>query len=213
MPEYASLIKYADNLYIQSQKQMQEGNLHASIKLLRILYDFDDFKDEAKKFMVDLESKAKFFNAIRDEDTDTAYNMMVVSEDLMSTNDGIKLNNIWNKDLNNANAYAATANIDGVKSTLKKYMKTSSKHMALATVFAFSYMVQLESALQNDFPKQKIENGIKNYMLNFGQLEQIEAFFNLFKDMYPDSKLNLDFLTKGSLSMWRPSMIVDSILE
>jgi len=213
LPEYSNLLKYADSLYIKSQKLMKEGDLHSSIKLLRVLQDFDDFKDAARNFMIDLESKAKFFNAIRDDDLDTAYNMMVVSEDLMSTNDGIKLNNMWNQDLNSANAYAATANIEGVKSTLKKYMKTSSKQMALATVFAFSYIVQLENALQNDFSKQKIENGIKNYMLNFGQLEQVEAFFNLFKDMYPDSKLNLEFLTKGSLSMWRPSMIVDSILE
>jgi len=213
LPEYHSLMKYADNLYIKSQKLTKEGDLHASIKLLRVLQDFDDFKDVARNFMIDLEAKAKFFNAIRDDDFDAAYNMMVISEDLMSTDDGIKLNNIWNKDLNNANAYAAAGNIEGVKATLKKYMKTSSKYMALATVFAFSYMVQLENALQNDLPKQKIENGIKNYMLNFGQLEQIETFFNLFIDMYPDSKLNLEFLTKGSLSMWRPSMIVDSILE
>jgi hypothetical protein len=73
-------------------------------------------------------------------------------------------------------------------------------------------MVQLEEALQQNADRQKIENGIKNYIVNFGISEQIEAFFNLFEDMYPETKLNLELLKKGSFSMWRPSMIVDSII-
>ena len=85
--------------------------------------------------------------------------------------------------------------------------------MALANVFGLCYMVQLEEAVQKKVPQSKIENGIKNYMLNFGLQDQIENFFNYFKENYPESKLNLEHLTQGSLSMWRPSMIVKSILE
>jgi WD40 repeat protein len=213
LPEYESLMKYADGLYIKSQKFMQEGEIHPAIKILRVLQDFEEFKDEARNFMIDLESKAKFFNAVRDNDMETAFDMMSVSEDLMQTKDGIKLQKMWNNDLHTANAAAAFGNINGVKAAMQKYMKTSSKYAALATIFAFAYMVQLEDALQQGVERQKIENGIKNYILNFGLSEQIEAFFNLFEDMYPETKLNLELLKKGSFSMWRPSMIVDSILD
>ncbi|MEN4053203.1 MULTISPECIES: WD40 repeat domain-containing protein [Sulfurimonas] len=213
LPEYESLMKYADGLYIKSQKFMQEGELHSAIKILRILQDFEGFKDEARNFMIDLESKAKFFNAVRDNDMETAYDMMAVSEDLMQTKDGVKLQQMWNKDLHTANAAAAFGNINGVKAVMQKYMRTSSKYAALATVFAFAYMVQLEDALQRGVERPKIENSIKNYVVNFGVSEQIEAFFNLFQDMYPETKLNLEFLKKGSFTMWRPSMIVDSILD
>jgi hypothetical protein len=192
---------------------MQDGDIHSAIKLLRVLQDFEEFKDEARNFMIDLESKAKFFNAVRDGDIATAYDMMAVSEDLMQTNDGIKLQNMWNEDIQRANSAAAFGNIQGVKAALEKYMQISSKYAALATIFAFAYMVQLEDALQQNADRQKIENGIKNYIVNFGISEQIEAFFNLFEDMYPETKLNLELLKKGSFSMWRPSMIVDSILE
>ena len=213
LPEYESLMKFADSLYIKSQKFMQEGDIHSAIKILRVLQDFEEFKDEARNFMLDLESKAKFFNAVRDNDIATAYDMMTISEDLMQTNDGIKLQKIWNSDLQRANSAAAFGNIQAVKIALEKYMQISSKYAALATVFAFAYMVQLEDALQHNIPRQKVENGIKNYIVNFGLSEQIEAFFNLFQDMYPESKLNLELLKKGSFSMWRPSMIVDSILD
>ncbi len=213
LPEYDSLMKYADGLYIKSQKFMQEGEIHSAIKILRVLQDFEEFKDEAHNFMIDLEAKAKFFNAIREDDIQTAYDMMSISEDLMQTKDGIALQEIWNKDLHTANAAAAFGNINGVKAAMQKYMKISSKYTALATVFAFAYMVQLEDALQRGVERHKIENGIKNYILNFGVSEQIEAFYNLFRDMYPETKLNLELLQKGSFTMWRPSMIVDSILD
>ncbi len=213
LPEYESLMKYADGLYIKSQKFMQEGEIHSAIKILRTLQDFEGFKDEARSFMIDLESKAKFYNAVRDNDMERAYDMMAVSEDLMLTKDGVKLQQMWNRDLHTANTAAALGNINGVKTVLQKYMKTSSKYATLATIFAFTYMVQLEDALQRGVERSKIENSIKNYIVNFGVSEQIKAFFNLFQDMHPETKLNLEFLKKGSFTMWRPSMIVDSILD
>jgi hypothetical protein len=212
LPEYENLMKYADGLYIKSQKLMHEGELHAAIKILRVLQDFEEFKDEARNFMIDLEAKAKFFNAVRDDDIATAYDMMAVSEDLMQTKDGIQLQQMYNDDLYKAKRAAALGEIQGVEAAMKKYMTTSSKYAALATIFAFAYMVQLENALQAGEERQKIENGIKNYVLNFGLSEQIEAYFNLFEDIYPETKLNLELLKKGSFSMWRPSMIVESIL-
>jgi len=92
-------------------------------------------------------------------------------------------------------------------------MHISSKHMAIGTVFAWCYMVQLENAVKKKMDQSVIENGIKNYILSFGVQDQIESFFNIFKKYYPDSKLSLELQTKGSLSMWRPSMIVNSILD
>jgi uncharacterized protein YjiK len=213
LPEYDSLMKYADSLYVQSQKLMQEGELHAAIKILRVLQDFEEFRDEAHNFMMDLEAKAKFFNAVRDEDMATAYNMMTLSEDLTLTQEGQKLEDVYNRDLETAKKSAAYGDANGVRVAMQKYMLISSKYRALATIFAFTYMVQLEKALQEKELRQNIETGIKNYILNFGLSEQIEAFYNLFKDAYPETKLNLELLKKGSFSMWRPSMIVDSILS
>jgi len=213
LPEYASLMKFADGLYIKSQKFMQEGDIHSAIKILRILQDFEEFKDEARNYMIELESKAKFFQALKEEDLNTAYNMMAVTEDLMQTEDGMKLNEMWNQNLHDANAQAAHGNVLGVKNSMKKYMNISSKYAALATVFAFTYMVQLEDALLKNTERSILENGIKNYILNFGLTEQIETFYNLFRDTYSDTKLNLELLKKGSFTMWRPSMIVDSILD
>ncbi len=212
-PEYETLMKYADTLYIKSTKLIEDGDTHAAIKLLRILADFTDFSEEVRELMKDIESKQKFFKAIEEEDIANAYNMMALSEDLQETSDGKELQEAWNSDLAIANSFAVDGDSEAVEKALKKYMKISSKYMALATVFGWCYMVQLEEAVHNKAPQHLIENGIKNYMLNFGLQDQIENFFNYFKENYRDSKLNLEHLTQGSLSMWRPSMIVKSILE
>lgn len=211
--EYESLMKYADTLYVKAHKALQKGDTHSAVKLLRVLEDFTDFKDEVKELMKELESKQKFFNAIEDGDTITAYNMMAIVEDLQLTEDGKKLQDGWNKDVEKANISAVAGDAFGVKTALEKYLKTSSKYRSLATIFGWAYMVQLESALAQNRSQTELENGIKNYILNFGIQDQIENFFKQFKKKYPQSKLNIELLSKGSLAMWRPSMIVKSILD
>jgi len=213
LPEYESLMKFADSLYLKAQKAIKEGDLHGAIKIFRVLQDFEEFKEESRNFMADLETHAKFLNAVKNSDLATAFNMMAKSEDLMMTEEGMRLQEMWNNDLFNAKMAALSGNVDGVKSALQQYMHISSKYIALATMFALAYSVQLEEALQKGEERHIIENGIKNYILNFGITEQIEEFYNTFKEKYPETKLSLELLKKGSLSMWRPTMIVNSILE
>ncbi|WP_457746943.1 WD40 repeat domain-containing protein [Sulfurimonas sp.] len=212
-PEYETLMKYADTLYIKAQKLLEEEDTHSAIKMLRILLDFIDFKDEAKELILQVELKQKFFNAIEENDIASAYNMMALSEDLQETQDGQLLQREWNKDLAKANSYAVDGNINDLKTVLTKYMNISSKYAALATIFGWAYMVQLEYAVKRGEERVKIETGIKNYILNFGVQDQIENFFYYFKKRYPQTKLNFELLSKGSLTQWRPSMITDSILE
>jgi len=212
-PEYTILINYGDSLYIKSQQLVLDGDTHAAIKVLRVLIDFDDFRDEVKELMTEIELKEKFFNAIKEEDIASSYNMMALSDELQDTKDGKKLQSEWNEDLHKATDFAVDGDSDGVEEALKKYLKISSKNAAIATIFGLCYMTQLENAIAQKASQNDIENGIKNYMLNFGDQDQIESFINMFKLEYPESKLNPEFLTKGSVHMWRPSMVVGSILE
>jgi hypothetical protein len=179
--------------------------------MLRILSDFPDFKDEVKELMNDIEAKQKFFNAVSAKDYVLAYNLMEDSEDLQETVDGAKLQKRWMDDLNEAYAKAADGDIEAIKEIMRPYMKIRSKYRALATLFAKAYISQLEKAIMEKSEKTIIENGIKNYVLAFGVDDLIENLFEYFLQEYKDTKLNLDRLVKGSINMWRPSMIVDSI--
>jgi len=211
--EYNTIMNYADTLYIKAKGFLEEGDTHSAIKLLRVLADFDDFKDEVKELMINIELKQKFFKAIEEEDITTAYNMLAKAEELLETQDAQTLQEKWNSDLRTANIYAVEGDAKGLEEAFSEYMKISSKTMAIATTFGWCYMVQLERAVEKKLGQYEIEDGIKNYMLNFGHQDQIENLFKRFKKIYPETKLNLDLLTKGSLNMWRPSMIVTSILD
>ncbi len=213
LPEYTTLMNFADSLFIKAQKYMQEGDIHSAIKILRVLQDFEGFEDEAKKYMLSLEQKAKFYAALTQKDYDTAYEMMDKEESLIETKEGSALQQRWNNDLQKARHFAAQGDVSGVRSVLKKYETIPSKFMALATIYAFTYIMQLEQALDQGVERARIEKGIKNYLLDFGLTQQIEDFFEKFKAKYPDTKLNLELLKKGSLSMWKPLKIVESILD
>ncbi len=184
-----------------------------NLKLLRVLEDFSDFKEEVDELILGIESRQKFFNAAKEDDFVLAYNLMARFEELQDTKEGKALQKAWNSDLSIANSYAVDGDVAGVKKSLEKYMKVSSKYMLLATVFGWAYMVQLENAIKQKKDKVVVENGIKNYMLSFGLQDQIENFYKLFKEHYPTSKLKLEHLTQGSITMWRPSMIENSILK
>ena len=212
-PEYTTIMDYGDTLYIKSQESIAARNTHAAIKMLRILQDFADFKEEVKELMKDIENKQNFFNAIEQKDINLAYNLLANSEELYDTNDGKRLEQEWNDDLTKADEEAVKGNCEGVKMALERYMKVSSKIASIGTVFGWCYMIQLENAIKEKQDQSVIENGIKNYMLSFGLQDQIENLYNIFKKRYPQTKLSLESLTQGSLSMWRPAMIVDSILD
>ncbi|MBN2815955.1 MAG: hypothetical protein JXQ67_04680 [Campylobacterales bacterium] len=212
-PEYESLMRYADTLYIKSQTLIQNGDTHGALRVLRVLIDFPDFALEVRELMQDIDARQKFFKAVEEKDMATAYNMMAKTEDLQETEDGKTLQEEWNKVLAKANKYAVDGDIVGLEKSLEAYMKISSKYVAIGTIFGLCYMAQLEKAINEKQPQAVVENGIKNYMLNFGLQDQIENFFYYFKETYPQSKLSLEHLTQGSINMWRPSMIVHSILE
>ncbi len=212
-PEYTTIMDYGDNLYIKSQELIAAGDTLSAIKMLRILQDYDDFKTEVQELMRDIEKKQQFFNAIKNQDMVQAYNLLAVTEELYDTKDGKRLHEEWLEDLNKANAQAVLGNSTGVALALKKYMKIDSKYSAIGTVFGLCYMTQLENAIKEKLDQATIENGIKNYMLSFGLQDQIENLYHIFKKRYPESKLSLDNLTQGSLAMWRPKMIVNSILD
>ncbi len=212
-PEYDTLINYADSLYIKAQKLIQAGETVGALKFLRILRSFSGYEDEVEALMKEIENKKEFFDAVENEDMATAYNILDENEELQDTPAGRKLQEKWQADLDLAGTYASACDIEGVKQTLEPYMKISSKYMAIATVFSWCYMMQLEQAIREKRSRQDIEHGIKNHILAFGLQDQIVSFFNIFKKYYPDTKLNIELQPKGSLKMWRPSMIVDSILD
>ena len=213
IPEYDIIAKYADTLYIKVHELLSKGETHSAVKILRVLSTFDDFKEEVKELMQEIEIKQKFFTALKNENLNIAYEMMDEMEELEKTEDGRILYNKWQEDQSKANKCAAKGDALCVKKVLAKYFTIHSKNLAIATLFSWCYIVQLEDIAYANGSQHAIEKGIKNYMLHFGLIEHIENFFMQFKEKYPSTKLNLKRLKQGSLSMWQPSMIVSSILD
>lgn len=211
--EYSILIQYSDTLYIKAQEFQKNKDTHSAIKLYRMLLDFEDFKEEAKAIIQEIETQQKFFNALHDSDMVTAYDLLDSSYDLQQTSEGKKLEEIWESEYNKASEYASRGDIDGVKNALQKYMGTKSKYMAIATSVAWCYITQLDRALKSKAEQKIIENGIKNYMLYYGLTGQITTFFEQFLKSYPQTKLNLESQKQGAIENWRPPMMVKSILD
>ena len=211
--EYTSMMDYADNVYIKSHEFIQSGDTHSAVKLLKILENFPDYQAEVIEFLEDAQNRQKFFDAIESDNMVDAYNLLSISEYLQNLDDGSKLIALWDDDTEIANSYAVKGDVNGVEKVLEKYMKISSKYMPIAIIFSLCYITQLETAIKQKKDRLAIEKGIKNYLSYFGLQEQITHYFDIFKRYYPDTNLDLELQNKGSLSMWKPTMIVKSILD
>lgn len=53
--EYQLLKNESDNIYIQSQKLLQKGDKHSALKLLKILLNFEEFKDDVKDMISEIQ--------------------------------------------------------------------------------------------------------------------------------------------------------------
>lgn len=211
--EYRVLLKYSDSIYIKAAKLTQDGEFHAAIKLYRELLEFDDFKEEAKKTLDEIELKQKFFSAIKEGDYIGAYVALDSSYKLQATDEGKKLEQEWERDYEAASKFASKADVDSVIAAISKYVNISTKQTAIATIISWCYINQLNYALFKKMEQKKIENGIKNYISFFGLTDQIVTYFDTFKKEYVETKLNLEAQTQGSMQGWRAQMAVKSILN
>lgn len=212
-PEYKALINYSDSLYMKAQVMLTNGESNSALKILRILLDFEDFKDEAQEIIAEIEAKHKFFSAIKEQNSNLAYTIMDEFNSLKEISEGKKLQALWESDLEKAQNFALFADVESAKRVLANYITIKSKSMEIAKVFSKSYIVQLYRALEENRDQKSVETGIKNYILYYGSTERIESFFEDFKTKFPDSKINIKSQKQGSIESWRPSMIVNSILE
>lgn len=116
--------------------------------MLRVLVDFTDFSQEAKELIKSVEQRHKFYAAIKEDDITDAYNILALNEDLQNTQDAKRLQKEYNDAVAIANEFALDANIKEVNRALEKYMKISSKNSALADIYGWCYMVELEKAIE-----------------------------------------------------------------
>ncbi|MCK9472830.1 WD40 repeat domain-containing protein [Sulfurimonas sp.] len=212
-PGYKALINYSDSLYMRVQVMLTNDESSEALKILYILLDFEDFKEEAQMAIAEIEAKRKFFTAIKEDNTTLAYTIMDEFSSLKETLEGKKLQAQWESDFEKAQSLALYADIEGARSILANYLTIRAKSMEIATVFSKSHIVQLYKALQESKDQKSVEIGIKNYILYYGLAEQIESFFKDFKEKFPDTKINIKSQKQGFIENWRPSMIVNSILE
>jgi uncharacterized protein YktA (UPF0223 family) len=212
-PEYASLINFADSLYIKANKALEGDDVLKALKLLNVLIDFPDFKDEVMTIKEEIDTRDRFYRVIQKSDLAEIYSMIDNSISLVNTPEGKKYNTLWYDDLELAKDYALNGDVQGVDTILQKYKNVESKYISIANVYSLSYITQIETAIKKKMDQKDIETAFKSYILYFGLDDHIISTYELFKRIYVGSNIDFDSLKKGSKNLWRQSMRVMDILE
>lgn len=208
--DYKTVMDYADKLYIQAMKSYQNGELQISKKACEILINFPDYSKEAYELLDTIRAKNLFFDAISSENYLNAFAYLASYPLLYETTEGKKLENDWNKVLDQALRYALKGEIEGLRKQFEFYLPISVKYPIMGSVFAQCYSVQLEQKLRANATSLELEHGIRNYVGLFGVDDYILFFFNHYKREYK-TNMDLKMLKQGSLSSWSPAMLISDI--
>lgn len=211
-PEYKALVHYSDTLYIRAQTLLANGDTHGAVKIFRTLLDFEDFTEEAKEIIADIENRHKFFHALEAEDMTMAYTLLDRSPILQNTPDGHRLQTAWEADYARAHKEALKANAAGVKAVMQNYINVRTKYESIADLFSLAHTIAIKNAIGEHREQKRVETGIKNYILYYGITEEMKELFALFQAAYPESKISLEAQVRGEKSKWRPSMAVETIM-
>jgi len=202
--------KYLQELFMQAE-------IHKRLRVLIVQKEYKVAFELIKRnlFLQGIKEYEMFIlkSALQDKDIDLAYDILANFEYLQNIPEAKVLQEQWQKDFHKAKIFALERDLKKMRKSLEPYMSTRSKYISLASVFGLYYLCELELALQRKVSKIYLEKGIKNYISSLGLQEEIENFYKQFKKSYPESKLNLDYVAHGSITMWRPFMIVNSILD
>ncbi len=212
-PEYKAIIDYADKLYISINKHIKSNEIHKALKLLDLLVDFPDFRDEATELKDSIELRDKLFDAIKRAELADIYKIIDTNDTLLEMPEAQRFNKLWFDDFELAKEYASNADIIVIDGVFQKYKNIPSKHISISSVYALAYITQVERAIKTNKEKSIIERAIRSYMLYFGADDYILSTFEFFYDKYDDVSMDIDSLKKGSKKQWRPSMRVVNILE
>lgn len=212
-PEYQAIIDYSDKLYISTHKYIESNEIHKALKLLDVLVDFPDFRDEAVELKEGIELRNKLYDAVKRSELADIYKIIDTNDTLSDTPEAKKFNKLWFDDFELAKEYAYNADTIGIDGIFEKYKNIPSKYFSISSVYALAYITQIERAVKINKEKTTIEKAIKSYILYFGADDYILSTFDLFYEKYDNVKMDVESLRKGSKKQWRPSMRVENILE
>ncbi len=213
LPEYKKMMQYAESLYAKAHELINSGEGLQVLKILRLLSEFPDYKEKISGLLESIERKQHFIEAAKKHHLATAYKMLAEDDSLAETDIGKELMQVWETHMQKAKKFALQGDCSGVEETLHKFFKVETKFSAIATIFAWCYINQLEKAIREKLPCERIAKGIKNYIALFGFDDQIELIFKVFQKRCPENSLDIENLHEGSLQSWRPTKIYSSILD
>ena len=209
--EYDRLIDYADATYIKAQKALDNKDYENVLVYTKQLLYVPGLNEDAKEMMENAEVMRKFSLAFDENNISMMYTLIGEHPFLMEYTEAKKLEENWRNHLELAQRYASKADIVNVIANLEGFFDIKAKFFNIALIIKQSYIVQINKAISIKKDKIKIENAIKQYLLFFAEDEEIKNLLENFK-RESDSKISIDKLSKGDIHLFRPSMIVPSIV-
>lgn len=208
--EYTAVMEYADKLYAQALKAYASGEYSTARKACEILVSFPDYTHEAQEMNDTIRIKHLFYDAIDSNNLSNAFSYLSNYPLLYETAEAQVLERQWNNAVDKAQRSAAQGNASEMFAIFEPYFGIRDKYVAMASVMAQAYCVQLEQKIRSDTAQEIIERGIRKYVLVFGIDEGIVGIMDLFKRV-SQSKLELETLKQGSPESWTPSIRIDEI--
>lgn len=212
LKEYKDLMVWADHVYIKLQHHVQHAEYIEALKLAPSIKEFPDFKDEISTLMHQAHIHMQFDQALKSMDKSEIYKLLERHPFLQNEPKVQSLDPEWNQTVAKAEPYIAQGNIKAILELFKEYFTIAYKKEYLLTILKMTYMRQIERAIKQGTPPERIINGFKTLYVMFGEDDVVEqAAMDYAQKM--GLTISFDHLIPSKLDLLDAHMFAEDILH
>ena len=167
---YHRVEEFAARLYSKLITLEQTREYKEASEVIKILVQFEEYKERIEDVILDIQYKSKFINAVKSGDTKSAYDILSFYDKARFLDEYIVIAKEFNTTLDSAKKLAYSGNPGETITTLSKYLKiayTTPKSIQLIKV---AYLHEIKNTTRNDV---NWDISIKQLINLFGKSEDI----------------------------------------
>lgn len=180
--EYKMVLNYGDRLLESVKIRLKNRQYKEILSDIEKLTEFKHLEDEVNEILGFSKVALSFLDLYKKREYLECYRMIDQHPFLLGFDEAKNLEEKWQRIVYDANIAASKGDVVAIKELLNDYMALESRHQKIGSIFRQAFYTQLRNESKKEsIDAQKIENGLKKFVVIFGYDDDVEYLIKYLK--------------------------------
>ena len=212
LKEFKDLKSWSDLIYIKIHEAYIVQDYITAIKLAQSIKDFPDFKEEIHDLVEHSQVYLSFKQAIEAKDLGRVYELLEHNSFLADLPAIKGIDKKWDHILEHVNTFVQRGDVERVLALVSPYKYKKYKMQHILIFIKSAYMKQLETAIENKEPIEKIVKGCRHIYTLFGKDELFMVVVKHYERMH-NTQIDFSDIRSGHIHTFDLKKVKKDIFE